>query len=274
MKSDVVPIPEPLKAYVECIRLTQHDGENGLAINVCLNGLPGIVFQHHEGRSPVENITTRSGRAGDIPTLFVYGQTTQPGVMNHKKTPFVAAQVVLKPHALHSLLGVNAAVLTNSVVDLRELAAGELNMRLMEARHAQECLALMFDFLLARGKQAQTHDRLVEESLRLIQQNIGYITVKHLLECLHLSERQFEKRFSQAVGVPPQFYIRVKRFNEAIRLMKTRRFKKLTEVAYSLNFYDQSHFIHDIKAFSGLTPKSLFQKFADFHPNEKVYAYL
>jgi len=69
-------------------------------------------------------------------------------------------------------------------------------------------------------------------------------------------------------------YIRVKRFNEAIRLIKTGQFERLTDVAYALNFYDQSHFIRDIKAFSGMTPKSLSQKVDDFHHDQVGYSYV
>jgi AraC-like DNA-binding protein len=122
-------------------------------------------------------------------------------------------------------------------------------------------------------KQAKTRDRLVEESLRLIHQHIGSITIKYLLEHLHLSERQFERRFTQTVGISPQLYLRVKRFNEAARLMKTGQFETLIDVAYALNFYDQSHFMRDIKAFSGITPKSLSQKEDAFH-GVAGYSYL
>ncbi|MGF9914018.1 hypothetical protein ABEX47_31630 [Paenibacillus ehimensis] len=48
-----------------------------------------------------------------------------------------------------------------------------------------------------------------------------------MLEHLHIPERQFQKRFMQTVGVTPQFYIRVKRFNEAIRLMDTGEYERL-----------------------------------------------
>jgi AraC-like DNA-binding protein len=37
------------------------------------------------------------------------------------------------------------------------------------------------------------------------------------------------------------------------------------QVAYELNFYDRSHFICEIKAFSGLTPKGITQIVDDFH---------
>jgi hypothetical protein len=207
----VIPIPENLTEYIECIRVAEYSGEESLAINVCLNGLPGIVFQHNEGRSPIEKITTRSGRAAFIPTLYVYGQMTQPGVMHHKKEPFTTTQIVLKPHALQTLLGINASVLTNGLVDLAEFSAADLNMQLVEAHNEQQRINLLMDFLLAKCKQAEARDRLVEESLRLIHKNSGSISVNYLLDSLTISERQFEKRFIQTVGVSPQFYIRVKR---------------------------------------------------------------
>jgi len=274
MKFRLIPIPAPLTEDVACIRLAEYSGEEELAIKVCLNGMPGIVFQHHEGRSPVETITTRSSAAASIPILYAYGQMTNPGVMKHRRMPFTTMQVVLKPHALQSLLGIDAAELTNGVVDLAEFSAGDLQPRLLEAHNETERVALLTDFLLARRKQEPARDQLIEEGLRLIHARMGAMSVKGLLECLSISERQFEKRFRQAVGVTPYFYMRVKRFNGAIHLMRTRQFQNLTDVAHALNFYDQSHFIRDIKAFSDLTPTDLSQKVDDFLPDQPINAYV
>lgn len=271
MKYKFVAIPDILQEHVEAIIVTKYDGETNMAVNVCLNALPGIVFQHTNGRSPVENMTTSSGYRADPPTLFVYGQMTERSTMSYKKEPFTATTIFLKPHALQTLLGINASALTNHLVDLREFSAGDLNMRLFEARNEQVRLTLLTNFLASKLRQATAQDRLIEESLRIIHNNVGRVTVKYLLECLNISERQFEKRFSQTVGLSPQFYIRVKRFTEAIRLMKTGHYERLTDVAQSLNFYDQSHFIKDIKAFSGITPTSLFQKVDEFQSDHKIY---
>ena len=244
-----------------------------MTTNGYLNALPGIVFQHLNGRSPIDNMTTASGYCVDMPTLFVYGQMTERSTMRYKKEPFTATTIFFKPHALQSLLGVNASALTNHLVELREFSVGDLNMQLLEARNEQVRLTLLTNFLASKLRQATTRDRLIEESLCIIHNNVGRVTVKNLLECLNISERQFEKRFSQTVGLSPQFYIRVKRFTEAIRLMQTGRYERLTDVAHSLNFYDQSHFIRDIKAFSGITPKSLFQKVDEFQSDHKVYEF-
>jgi AraC-like DNA-binding protein len=273
MEFKVIPIPESLKTHVECIRIARYAGDEKIAINVCLNGLPGIVFQHHDGRSPLENITTRAGMATAIPTLFVYGQMMHPGVMHYQKASFTTTQVILKPNALQTLLGLNASVLTNAVVDLAEFSAGSLNLQLLEARDEKEHLAYLIHYLEAKSQAAKTRDCLIEESLRLIHHSAGAITVKALLECLNISERQFEKRFQQAVGLSPHFYIRIKRFNAALRLMQSGQFSTLTALAHRLHFYDQSHFIRDIKTFSGITPGYLLHKVGDIPLDQRVYAY-
>ncbi len=71
MNFNVIPTLDALKPYVECIRTTEYDGEKCLTINVCLNGLPGIVFQHHNGRSPIEAWTTASLSLPSFPPLVI-----------------------------------------------------------------------------------------------------------------------------------------------------------------------------------------------------------
>jgi AraC-like DNA-binding protein len=262
-----------LQQDIECIRIAKYSGQDGIAINVAPNALPGIVFQHRNGTSALENIVTPSGIAS-TPTLFLYGTGTEPSVMNYKNGSYTTIQIVLKPYALKTLFGLNAAELTNGYVELNEFAKDDLNAQLMDSGTTRDGLASLIGFLVAKFRQANTRDRLVEESLCLIHQNIAAISVKFLLEALHISERQFERRFSQSVGVSPQSYIRVKRFNEAIRLLKNGSFTKLTDIAHTLNFYDQSHFIREIKAFSGLTPTRLTRQADSFLHTEVGYSYL
>nr|WP_238357864.1 helix-turn-helix transcriptional regulator [Cohnella zeiphila] len=160
----------------------------------------------------------------------------------------------------------DASILTNANRWYPDFSGEELNAQLVnDAKSGQECVELLSTFLLAKLRHARPRDLLVEESLSFIHENIKAITVKDLLRHLHISERQYEKRFVQTVGVTPQFYIRVKRFNEAIRLMDTGEYERLSDVAYALNFHDQSHFIRDIKQFSGITPKNISQKVNQFH---------
>jgi AraC-like DNA-binding protein len=273
MRFDVIPVPEALKRDVECFRVSEYSGTEGVSIKVAPKALPGIAFQHDNGRSALENIITPSHVACP-PTLFLYGAVIQPSIMNYKAGSYSNIQVVLKPHALKSLFGLNGTALANGSVELNEFSDDNLNMQLIEAKDVSEQITRLTRFLLAQLKREQPRDELVEESLNLIHQNAATVSVKSLLQHLNISERHFERRFSQTVGVSPQSYIRVRRFNEAIRLIKTRQYEKLTDIAHTLYYYDQSHFTRDIKTLAGITPKDISSKEGDSYHDQLGYSYV
>jgi AraC-like DNA-binding protein len=269
----LIPPPHILRDHVECFRIGQFSDTQVLAVKVCPNGLPGIVFQHREGQSVIQNIVTQSGRVIVVPTSFIHGQVTELAVMNFIG-PFSTIQVVLKPSGLRMLFNVDASMLINSSMELNRFANQDLNGRLISAGSNEHRISILSSYLVSSLRQNDNRDPTIEMALDLIHQNVSCITIRCLLEHLCLSERQFERRFIQSVGVSPKFYIRVKRVNEALRLMDSGQYERLSDVAHALNFHDQSHFIRDIKSFLGITPKSIAQEVSDFHHDRVGSSYL
>jgi len=270
----ILPPPEILRNDIECVRIAEYSGEEGVAIKVSPNGVPGMVFHQSHGHAALEQIITPSGHRFCPPPLISLWTSdraechdVQKRSLHHDSGDFQA----VRPQ---NLLGINASTLAPGWAELQEFGAEDLTSQLMEASNSQQRMTILTSFFIARLKQEKPRDMLVEESLRLIHTNIGSLDVKDLLDAFHLSERQFERRFTQTVGLSPHVYLRVKRFNEAIRLIKTRRFERLTDVAAALNFFDQSHFIRDIKAFSGMTPTGLAQQVDDFYHDQTGYSFV
>ena len=273
----IVPPPEPLINVVDCFRISHYLGKEKLAVRVCPHGSAGLVFQDGldgQGHSAIENIVTGDGRVFQAPTLFLHGQVTRLSVMNFQG-PYVTIQVVLKPQALKSLFDLaDASSLTNGSMEPGQFGAETLNVQLLSATTDGQRLVLLTDFLCRKLEQANGYDPLIKESLDFIDQNFGCVTINSLVKRFYISRRQFEKRFVREVGIPPQFYIRVKRFNEAMKLIDSGKYETLADVAYALGFFDQSHFIRDIKEFSGITPTSISQKVNDFHRDQVGSSYL
>lgn len=275
VKFRILPPPPILENDVEAFRISEHTGVEALRVNVAPNALPGIVFQMDAtGRPAIESIAVRSGAETATTALFIHGAGVEPSVMRFARGSYITIQAILKPHALQSLFGLNAAALSNNLVELGEISANDLADRLLDAVGNTQRLALIVDFLSARLRDSHPRDTLIGESLRLIERDVACVSVRFLLERLNISERHFERRFAQAVGVSPQAYIRVRRFNEAVRLIKAGQYRRLTDVAYALNYYDQSHLIRDVSAFSGLTPKAVTQRGGDSYHAEAGYSYL
>jgi AraC-like DNA-binding protein len=85
-------------------------------------------------------------------------------------------------------------------------------------------------------------------------------SVAQLVEKIGLSSRRFIQLFSEQVGLTPKLFCRVQRFQQVIREIRGEGNVELSEVALSCGYFDQAHFIHDFKAFSGISPTEYLDK--------------
>lgn len=90
----------------------------------------------------------------------------------------------------------------------------------------------------------------------------GGVRVADLARATDLGERQFERRFTRAVGVSPKRYARVLRFREALRLKAEGVEAAWASVAHAAGYVDQAHMIHEFQALAGDTPERLMAAMA------------
>lgn len=81
-----------------------------------------------------------------------------------------------------------------------------------------------------------------------------------------LSQRRFIQVFSEEVGLTPKLFCHVQRFQEVLRRIEIRDRIEWADVALGCGYFDQAHFIHDFRAFSGLTPTDYLTHRGE-HPN-------
>src|SRR6185503_6329565 len=148
--SAVFGVPKILQKDVECFVVDEFTGEEGVVINTFPSAIPGIVFHHNQGRPAIEQIMTHAGRKFSPPTLFLHGTGTESSVMRFTKGSYSVTRVIFKPHALQSLLGINALALTQAAVELDEFSGEDLNQQLIDTASAQNRIALLTQFLVAR----------------------------------------------------------------------------------------------------------------------------
>jgi AraC-like DNA-binding protein len=78
--------------------------------------------------------------------------------------------------------------------------------------------------------------------------------VAAVVEQTGLSSRRFVEAFTDEVGLTPKLFCRVRRFQEVLRHVGQCRQIEWARVALACGYYDQAHFIHDFRAFSGFSP--------------------
>jgi AraC-like DNA-binding protein len=106
-----------------------------------------------------------------------------------------------------------------------------------------------------------------------IIQSKGGVPLQDLQKYLQISERSFERKFKQYVGITPKLFSRISRFQASLHELRIGLHNKLTDVAYENDYADQSHFIRSFKEFAGCSPlqyqKQLMQSVDNFYERTK-----
>lgn len=80
-----------------------------------------------------------------------------------------------------------------------------------------------------------------------------------------LSVRQFERRFTQQIGMRPKLYARIARFEAALNYKARSPAQNWTEIAHHFGYSDQMHLVHDFREFSGESPTTTLTQLETSH---------
>jgi AraC-like DNA-binding protein len=92
-----------------------------------------------------------------------------------------------------------------------------------------------------------------------IQMTLGQLAVK-----VGFSQKHVIKIFKVHVGVTPKTFLRIMRFQKAIREIESSHIADWATIAHESGYYDQAHFINDFKDFSGFTPQQYLTTSSEF----------
>ncbi len=179
--------------------------------------------------------------------------------------------VFFRPGMFRHFFPIPAAEITNQMLSFEEAGLKDmvrLQARMLEIDSLRERLNLIERSLLFRLKGLRFKPTLSDNALKIVQQNAG-IKIDHLTATLGFSSRYFRKTFARDIGVSPKTFLKIVRFNKAFEMLKSGRFAKLSDIAYRLQYFDQSHFIREFRHFTGTTP---FQFSKEQHAlHNKIY---
>jgi transcriptional regulator GlxA family with amidase domain len=71
--------------------------------------------------------------------------------------------------------------------------------------------------------------------------------------------RQIERKFADQIGISPKQLGEIIRLQAALKTMLEQTRGSLSNIAYTSDYYGQSHFAKDFKEFTGRTPGEFFE---------------
>jgi AraC-like DNA-binding protein len=248
---------EPLRPYVRLIWLLELDdpAEFGPPERIGPDGLLELVFHY---RTPLA--CRYDGEAFERQPRSVAVSQTRRFVEIRPEGPSGLIAVRFHPWGAYHFFHPPVSELADRQAPTEALwgrEALELEERLAEASGDRARVALVEQFLLAQLRRHGKPD--VEPLVRAVWRHRGRVAVSRLCRDLGIGERRLQRTLSTALGTTPKGLARLARFLHACSLLRHGRGRGLADVGLACGYYDQSHFIAEFKAFSGLTPRQFVE---------------
>jgi len=192
------------------------------------------------------------------PNLVICGQQTSYYDLSLSgKTGMIL--IVFRPHGVKSFFNFPITELLNENLSLQDLINNEsieLEDKLFNSPNNRQRITHLENFLIKRLIHINEFER-VEHAIKIIENSKGQIKAQDIAHEICLGIKQFERTFSKYVGINPKKFASIVRFQNVIQI-ESKNNKSMSQLAYNNGYYDQSHFIHDFKSLTGLTPKAFF----------------
>ncbi len=164
-----------------------------------------------------------------------------------------ALTVQLHPQSLFALFQISAAELSEKRIPIHQLSAPLHNRLrdLINSTLSSEAVLEKVSQILSSYLTEPSPDLRVSHAIGKVIQSKGSITVPDLAREVNMSPRRLQQLFKLQVGLSPKRYSKVVRMQHyTFELLIDTHLDKLVPDGY----YDQSHFIHDVRSQTGMLP--------------------
>ncbi len=207
----------------------------------------------------LELVVRIAAQGGDIKVVG----TRMSAFEKHTMSALGFLTVRFKPGGAYPFFGLPLSELTDQLVPLETLwgaAADELTQALSCARSQAAHVALVEQALLRRLATQPFEPSSapsVRRAIRLLRAAAELPTVEALAHSVGTSTRQLRRAFAEVVGVGPKQYLRVERFQRALRAAKRFPDLSFSVIAGRAGYFDQAHLNAEFQALAGATPGAL-----------------
>ena len=214
---------------------------------------PMIVFDFQE---PTSVLYYSQKAVVKSPLAVVVGPQTYRRLEMQLQGSLDTFVVALQPDGIYRLFSVPTLELKDRDFEAQSVlgrSIRHLTERLGNSRSFAERVRMVEEFLLPRALVCGRIDYVSAVAQGIIV-SAGRASISTLAARSGLSLRQFERKFTQQIGMRPKLFARIARFEAALEYKATFSAKSWTSVAQTFGYYDQMHMIHDFADFTGGTP--------------------
>lgn len=257
MNYEIFKPDDELSPFVKCYWTLEGGGEVAPQKQTIVpDGCMEMIFHHAD----LYRQYTEGECSYVQPRCFVIGQLTRPLEIEPTGVTGIFS-VRFHPEGFLPFATLPIRQMENRAVALERLFGGEgqeLEQKVLNAAGTLERIKLIERFLLRRLTDSETIDRIVKSTVEILLTANGQLSVGELSRQTQINRRQLERKFSEAIGLSPKQLSKTIRLQAALKMLLSRKYTRLTTLAYEGDYYDQAHFIRDFRELTGFTPKEFY----------------
>ncbi|MDP4262838.1 MAG: AraC family transcriptional regulator [Bacteroidota bacterium] len=194
------------------------------------------------------------------PPVIVTGPKYKPTGLLFGKDHLMI-KVAFHPTGTYRLLGIHMQHTVNKGLDAEEIWGREVNDIVNQLRPAptyDAMIEIVLSFLERKSDSACRPEEPIDTVAIQMQDPLNNHSLEEWAALACLSLRQFERNFITRVGISPKLFIRIVRFEHAMKIKKSYPGKSWAGIALECGYTDSSHLLREFREFAEFPPSRFY----------------
>lgn len=201
----------------------------------------------------------------DLPTVTVWGPSTKVKTIQNdmaSKSPRVFVEFLAG--GMHRMLGMEMHLIADKKLPLcmlKQELCQKLRKQLETATTYDEIIAGLNTVFVDEMKRHPIPPKIQKWIERLAKEK-KFTSIKEIAMDLDISERQLNRYANRYIGMGIKRYMKICNINHIIKDMQK---KKLIDLTFEYDYFDQAHFNHVFKDVCQMSPKEYITNLSSFY---------
>ena len=195
-----------------------------------------------------------------VPAVVITGPKYRPvGLLFGKDHLMI--KCTFHPTGTYRLLGINMRQTVNNGLDATSYWGSEVNTILEQLRTASSydlMVRIVSSFIVSKYDERCRPEEAIDHVAVQMLDPLNEHHLKEWASMACLSLRQFERSFITRTGISPKLFIRIVRFEYAMKMKNNYPDKSWSQIALECGYTDSSHILKEFKAFAEFPPSRFY----------------
>lgn len=164
--------------------------------------------------------------------------------------------VRLKPGAFYTIFHIDADHIMDHVIDFKEIEKDADLEKILLFSKLSKRIEILKNYLLKKIKPLP--EKKFIQLIDQLYENPKEQTVVNIATSFGYDKRHLSRIFKIHYGISPKILLNIVRLHLCLTLLLEDK-KSIMDIAFVCGFYDQSHFIKEIKRYTGISPVQLLK---------------